>query len=59
MMIRFQNALYGKMVDSLIYYCKITKSWTSIGFDINPFDPCVANKVINRSKMEIFFHVYD
>jgi hypothetical protein len=35
-MVQCQNALYGTMVASLLYYRKFTKSLTSIGFEINP-----------------------
>ena len=58
-LLNFQNALYGTMVASLLYYCKFTKRLTSIGFEINPYDPCVSNKVINGSQMKICFHVDD
>ena len=59
LLLSFQNALYGTMVASLLYNHKFTKSLTSIGFEINPYDPCVANKVIDRSQMKISFNVYD
>ena len=52
-----QNTLYGAMVVILIYYCKFTKSITSIGFDINPYDPYIFNKVVDWSHMIILFHV--
>jgi len=38
---------------------KFTKSLTGYGFEFNPYDPCVANKMINDSQMTIFFHVDD
>jgi hypothetical protein len=47
------------MVASLLYYCKFTKSLTEIGFKINPYDPCVANKMIEGKQMTICFHVDD
>ena len=47
------------MVASLFYYWKFTNSLTSIGFDINPYDPCIANKVIDGSHITICFHVDD
>ena len=31
----------------------------SIGFKVNPYDPCVANKVINGKPMTIIWHVDD
>jgi hypothetical protein len=30
-----------------------------IGFIINPYDPCVANKIIECKQMTICFHVDD
>jgi hypothetical protein len=47
------------MVASLLYYRKFVKSLTDIDFIINPYDPCVANKIINGKQMTIFFHVDD
>jgi hypothetical protein len=47
------------MVASLLYYRKFTKSLTEIGFEINPYDPCVANKMIEGKQMTICFHVED
>jgi hypothetical protein len=41
LLVQCQNALYGTMVASLLYYRKFTKSLTSVGFKINPYDPCV------------------
>ena len=32
---------------------------TSLGFEINPYDPCVANKIINGKQMTICWHVDD
>jgi hypothetical protein len=47
------------MVASLLYYRKFTKSLTEIGFELNPCDPCVANKTIKGKQMTICFHVDD
>jgi hypothetical protein len=46
LLVQCQNALYGKMVASLLYYRKFVKSLTDIDITINPYDPCVANKII-------------
>jgi hypothetical protein len=59
LLVQCQNALYGTMVASLLYYRKFTKSLTEIGFELNPYDPCVANKVIEGKQMTICFHVDD
>ena len=30
-----------------------------MGFDINPYDPCVANKLVNEKQMTVRWHVDD
>jgi hypothetical protein len=58
LVVQCQNALYGTtVVASLLYYRKFAKSLTDIEFKINPYDPCVANKMIDGEQMTIFFHV--
>jgi hypothetical protein len=52
-MVQCQNALYGTMVASFLYYSKFVKSLMDIGFIINPYDPCVANKIIEDTQMTI------
>jgi hypothetical protein len=59
LLVQCQNVLYGTMVASLLYYCKFTKSLTSVGFKINPYDPCMANKIVDGTQMTICFHVDD
>jgi hypothetical protein len=59
LLVQCQNALYSMMVASLLYYRKFTKSLTEIGFELNPYNPCVANKMIEGKQMTICFHVDD
>jgi len=59
LLVQCQNALYGTMVASLLYYRNFVKSLTKIGFVLNPYDPCVANKLIGGRQMTICFHVDD
>ena len=47
------------MVASLLYYHKFTKSLTDVGFKINLYDPCIANKMVDRKQMTICYHVND
>jgi hypothetical protein len=54
-----QNAIYGTMIASLLYYRKFRASLESIGFEFNPYDPCVANKMIDGKQMTVCFHVDD
>jgi hypothetical protein len=59
LLVQCQNAIYGTMVASLLYYKKFSKSLTDYGFEFNPYDPCVANKQVNGEQMTICFHVDD
>jgi hypothetical protein len=59
LLVQCQNALYGTMVASLLYYRKFAKSLTQVGFVINPYDPCVANKMMEGKQMTICWHVDD
>jgi hypothetical protein len=59
LLVQYQNALYGTMFASLLYYRKFMKSLKDIDFIINPYDPCVANKIIEGEQMTICFHVVD
>jgi hypothetical protein len=53
------NAIYGAMVASLLYYRKFTTSLCKEGYRMNPYNPCVWNKMINGKQMTICFHVDD
>jgi hypothetical protein len=46
LLVQFQNALYGTMVASLLYYRKFVKSLTDVGFIINPYNLYVDNTII-------------
>jgi hypothetical protein len=30
-----------------------------MGFEVNPYDPCIVNKIVNGSQMTIRWHVDD
>ena len=45
------------MTASLIYYKKFRNSIEYEGYEFNPYDPCVASKVIKDIKMTVCFHV--
>jgi hypothetical protein len=54
-----QNAVHGTMVASSPCHRKFAKSLTSIGFVIDPCDPCVANKMVRGEQIAICWHVDD
>ena len=37
-------ALYGMMIASILYYKKFRKDIEGVGFEVNPYDICVANR---------------
>ena len=44
---------------ALLFYKKLRNDLESIGFEVNPYDPCIANKVIDGKQMIIMWHVDD
>ena len=44
---RALDAIYGIMKAALLFYQKFVGDLMTIGFELNPYDPCVGNKTIN------------
>jgi hypothetical protein len=47
------------MKAALLYYQHFVKDLKSIGFKINPYDPCVANKMVQGKQLTVVWHVDD
>jgi hypothetical protein len=47
------------MKSALLFYQKLVADLKSLGYEINTYDPCVANKTINDKQMPICWHVDD
>ncbi len=55
---KLPKALYGLMRASLLFYQKLRKELELYGFEINPYDPCVANKETDIGKqLTVVWHV--
>jgi hypothetical protein len=54
-----RSGLYGMMKSALLFYRKLVSELREMGFTINPYDPCVANKTVNGTQMTIRWHVDD
>ncbi len=54
-----QKALYGMMKSALLFYRKLVAELRNMGFKINPYDPCVVNKMVNGTQMTVRWHVDD
>jgi hypothetical protein len=55
--VQLEKAVYGMMKSALLFYWKLVAGLLSLGYTINPYDPCMANKMINGQKMTILWHV--
>ena len=47
------------MKSALLFYRKLVKELKEMGFEINPYDPCVANKLVDEKQMTVRWHVDD
>ena len=47
------------MKAALLFYIKFVKSLLSIGFQLNPYDPCVVNKTVENLQLTVVWHVDD
>jgi hypothetical protein len=45
--LHLQKALYGIMKRVLLFYRKLVLELKSMGFVVNPYDPCIANKIVD------------
>ena len=57
--VELQKALYGMLKSALLFYRKLRKDLESVGFVVNPYDPCVANFQQNGSQLTVVWHVDD
>jgi hypothetical protein len=53
------KALYGTLKAALLFWKLVSAKLVSWGFEINPYDWCVANKMINGKQCTILWHVDD
>jgi hypothetical protein len=54
-----KKAIYGTMNAALLAYKKLAKLFREWGFKMNPYDPCVWNKIVNGKQLTILFHIDD
>ena len=53
------KAIYGMLQSALLFYKKLRKDLEGIGFQVNPYDPCIANRIVNGKQHTIAWHVDD
>jgi hypothetical protein len=57
--VQILRALYGMIESALLWYNLYTEVLLKEGFKINPYDCCVANKIINDKQCSIGWYVDD
>jgi AAA ATPase containing von Willebrand factor type A (vWA) domain len=57
--VRLKKALYGCVRSALLWYELYSSTLKDLGFEINPYDQCVANKMINGHMCTICWYVDD
>ena len=57
--VKVLRALYGMIQSSLLCYKKFVRDIKAEGFELNPYDPCVANKMVEGKQLTLTWHVDD
>ena len=53
------KAIYGMLVSAMLFYKKLVKDLKQYGFVVNPYDPCVANKIVKGKQLTVSWYVDD
>jgi hypothetical protein len=51
--LHLQKALYGMMKSALLFCRRLISELKEMGFEVNPYNPCIVNKIVNKSQMMI------
>ena len=57
--LRIKKAIYGMIESALLWYELYVSVLKEMGFVLNPYDMCVANKYINGKQCTIAWYVHD
>ncbi len=56
---KMNKALYGLLKSALLFYKKMVTELEGLGFELNPYDPCITNRMVNGTHQTVFWHVDD
>ena len=51
--VKLLKDLYGLLILTLLFFKKLRNDLENMDFEVNPCDPCVANKMINGSQITV------
>ena len=55
--IKLKKALYGCLKSAILFYRKLAADLTKMGFKINFYDSCVANKMVGGKQLTVCWHI--
>lgn len=58
-LVQLDKALYGLVESARLFYDHLSGTLANMGFEKNPYDPCVWNKIVNGVQLTVLFHVDD
>ena len=50
---RLSKALYGMLRAVLLFYERLRSTLEDMGFKVNPYNPCVANKMVEGGQITV------
>ena len=53
------KAIYRMLKSEFLFYKKLRKDLELIGFVVNPYDPCMANCMVNGKQQTVVWHIDD
>ena len=53
------NAIYGIIKAELLFHKNCVGNIITIGFNLNPYESCVSNKIINGRRMTVIWNIGD
>ena len=53
------KAIYGTLLGAVLFYNKLKGVLTDMGFEMNAYDECTFNKMMNGEQIIVQFHVDD
>ncbi len=59
MHVRLKKALYGTLQAAMLFWKDLSAKLVSWGYEVNPCDWCVANKMVNGEQCTVLWHVDD
>ena len=59
MYVELLKALYGTLRTAHLLWEKFSSKLKEWGFEMNKYDPCIANKIVNGTQMTVAWHVDD